>query len=153
MDIGRQSATNRQERGRGLARGGGRGLERWREDAARAYEHYRGRRAGDEAGRVARSRIGLPLSHYTEWYWKADLHNLLRFLALRMDARPDRDPRLCHGHRGHRRGVGALTWASFSDHRLRSVRVSGRALEMLRRSLAGATLPFEEAACPRGRGT
>jgi thymidylate synthase (FAD) len=32
------------------------------------------------------ARTGLPVSVYTEWYWKCDLHNILRFLALRMDA-------------------------------------------------------------------
>jgi thymidylate synthase (FAD) len=32
------------------------------------------------------ARIGLPVSCYTEWYWKIDLHNLLHFLSLRMDA-------------------------------------------------------------------
>ncbi|MEL7472787.1 MAG: FAD-dependent thymidylate synthase [Planctomycetota bacterium] len=31
------------------------------------------------------ARIGLPVSVYTEWYWKCDLHNTLRFLSLRMD--------------------------------------------------------------------
>jgi thymidylate synthase (FAD) len=31
------------------------------------------------------ARISLPLSVYTEWYWKCDLHNILRFLSLRMD--------------------------------------------------------------------
>jgi thymidylate synthase (FAD) len=31
------------------------------------------------------ARIGLPLSVYTEWYWKIDLHNLFHFLSLRMD--------------------------------------------------------------------
>ncbi len=31
------------------------------------------------------ARINLPLSTYTEWYWKIDLHNLLHFLNLRMD--------------------------------------------------------------------
>jgi thymidylate synthase (FAD) len=31
------------------------------------------------------ARIGLPLSLYTEWYWKIDLHNLFHFLRLRMD--------------------------------------------------------------------
>src|SRR5262245_53413817 len=38
-------------------------------------------------GGIARelARIGLPLSVYTEWYWKIDLHNLLHFLSLRMD--------------------------------------------------------------------
>ncbi|HWB54444.1 MAG TPA: FAD-dependent thymidylate synthase, partial [Tepidisphaeraceae bacterium] len=32
------------------------------------------------------ARIGLPVNVYTEWYWKIDLHNLMHFLALRMDA-------------------------------------------------------------------
>ncbi len=31
------------------------------------------------------ARINLPLSSYTEWYWKIDLHNLLHFLRLRLD--------------------------------------------------------------------
>ncbi len=31
------------------------------------------------------ARIGLPISAYTEWYWKIDLHNLFHFLSLRMD--------------------------------------------------------------------
>ncbi|MCY4414306.1 MAG: FAD-dependent thymidylate synthase [Alphaproteobacteria bacterium] len=29
------------------------------------------------------ARINLSLNHYTEWYWKCDLHNLLHFLHLR----------------------------------------------------------------------
>ena len=39
------------------------------------------------ANEVARelSRIDLPLSTYTQWYWKIDLHNLLHFLTLRVD--------------------------------------------------------------------
>lgn len=32
------------------------------------------------------ARIGLPVSVYTEWYWKIDLHNLFHFLSLRMDS-------------------------------------------------------------------
>lgn len=32
------------------------------------------------------ARIGLPVSAYTEWYWKCDLHNTLHFLSLRMDS-------------------------------------------------------------------
>ncbi len=32
------------------------------------------------------ARIGLPVNMYTEWYWKCDLHNTLRFLSLRIDA-------------------------------------------------------------------
>ena len=32
------------------------------------------------------ARINLPLSNYTEWYWKIDLHNLFHFLRLRLDS-------------------------------------------------------------------
>lgn len=32
------------------------------------------------------ARIALPVSVYTEWYWKMNLHNLFHFLALRTDA-------------------------------------------------------------------
>jgi len=31
------------------------------------------------------SRIDLPLSLYTQWYWQMDLHNLFHFLSLRLD--------------------------------------------------------------------
>ena len=31
------------------------------------------------------ARVGLPLSTYTQWYWKVDLHNLFNFLRLRAD--------------------------------------------------------------------
>lgn len=32
------------------------------------------------------ARINLPVSTYTEWYWKIDLKNLLHFLKLRLDS-------------------------------------------------------------------
>lgn len=32
------------------------------------------------------ARVDLPLSMYTEWYWKIDLHNLFHFLSLRSDS-------------------------------------------------------------------
>ena len=32
------------------------------------------------------ARINSTLNHYTEWYWKINLHNLLHFLALRVDS-------------------------------------------------------------------
>lgn len=32
------------------------------------------------------ARMNLPLSCYTQWYWKIDLHNLLHFLNLRADS-------------------------------------------------------------------
>jgi len=39
------------------------------------------------------ARIGLPVSVYTEWYWKIDLHNLFHFLSLRMDSHAQQEIR------------------------------------------------------------
>ncbi|MFN8518816.1 MAG: FAD-dependent thymidylate synthase [Chloroflexota bacterium] len=152
-DIGRQSTTNRQGSvGAVSPEAAAAAKAQWRDDAARAYEHYRTLLDGGEDA-VARevARIGLPLSHYTEWYWKVDLHNLLGFLALRMDAHAQTEIR------AYAAAIGAivaawvpLTWASFTDHRLRAVRLSGRALEALRGPLAGVALPFEEAGMSAG---
>jgi len=44
------------------------------------YEQFLAKGVSRELARVA-----LPVSVYTEWYWKIDLHNLLHFLSLRMD--------------------------------------------------------------------
>ncbi|MDT8367568.1 MAG: FAD-dependent thymidylate synthase [Longimicrobiales bacterium] len=83
-DFNLQSATNNQGRG---GRAGGElhreATRRWREirdHAAGAYEWMVGE---DVAREIA--RIDLPLSTYTQWYWKIDLHNLLHFLTLRVD--------------------------------------------------------------------
>jgi thymidylate synthase (FAD) len=39
------------------------------------------------------ARIALPVSVYTEWYWKCDLHNMFHFLSLRMDAHAQQEIR------------------------------------------------------------
>ena len=48
-----------------------------------SYALYKDQMARGVAREI--SRCVLPLSLYTEWYWKIDLHNLLHFLRLRMD--------------------------------------------------------------------
>jgi thymidylate synthase (FAD) len=56
---------------------------RWtslRRDASETYAWMVGE---DIAREIA--RIDLPMSTYTQWYWKIDLHNLLHFLKLRID--------------------------------------------------------------------
>jgi thymidylate synthase (FAD) len=53
----------------------------------KAEANYREYLSLTERG-VARelARAALPVSVYTEWYWKCDLHNTLRFLSLRMES-------------------------------------------------------------------
>ena len=80
-----QSETNRQGRGgEALTALHPQVAERWtrlRRDAAQTYEWL----VGEDVAREL-ARIDLPLSTYTQWYWKIDLHNLFHFLSLRADA-------------------------------------------------------------------
>lgn len=80
-----------------------------------------------EAG-VAReqARKDLPLCTYTEAYWKIDLHNLLHFLALRMDSHAQkeiRDYATVIGEEIVSRWV-PLTWEAFQDFRFQGVNLS-----------------------------
>jgi thymidylate synthase (FAD) len=81
-----QSRSNRQGREGGApAEVYAEAVRRWdalREDAGGAYAWMLEQ---DVARELA--RIDLPLSTYTQWYWKIDLHNLLHFLTLRVDPR------------------------------------------------------------------
>ena len=56
---------------------------RWKRTRWRASTTYEWLTDNDVARELA--RIDLPLSIYTQWYWKIDLHNLLHFLTLRCD--------------------------------------------------------------------
>jgi thymidylate synthase (FAD) len=60
-------------------------VERWERLRSEAGDAYRWLLEEDVAREIA--RIDLPVSTYTQWYWKIDLHNLLHFLSLRVDPR------------------------------------------------------------------
>ena len=58
------------------------------------------------------ARKDLPLSTYTEAYWKIDLHNLLHFLALRMDEHAQQEIRAVrHDHRRADRAAAVSRWS------------------------------------------
>ncbi len=80
-----------------------------------------------EAG-IAReqARKDLPLSTYTEAYWKCDLHNLLHFLVLRMDRSAQqeiRDYAQVIGNKIVSRWC-PITWEAFEDYYLNSMQIS-----------------------------
>ena len=60
-----------------------RAVDRWQALRRHAADTYGWLLEEDVARELA--RIDLPLSTYTQWYWKIDLHNLLHFLTLRVD--------------------------------------------------------------------
>lgn len=59
--------------------------EQWRDLQRRSKELYELCISEDVDLARELARLHLPLSIYTEWYWKIDLHNLLGFLRLRCD--------------------------------------------------------------------
>lgn len=81
-----QSSTNKQGRDAGASDEVYReAVARWEKLRASAGETYGWLLEEDVAREIA--RIDLPVSTYTQWYWKVDLHNLLHFLTLRVDPR------------------------------------------------------------------
>jgi thymidylate synthase (FAD) len=58
-------------------------VRRWNSIRGESRAAYEWLAQEDMARELA--RIDLPLSTYTQWYWKIDLHNLLHFLKLRVD--------------------------------------------------------------------
>ncbi len=120
-----QSAGNRQ--GSGATLPADVGVRLSEEEVAlqrRAREVYNARIAAGVAREQARK--DLPLSTYTEAYWKIDLHNLLHFLDLRMDRLAQQEIRAYASVIGDEivaRWV-PVTWAAFLDYRRNAVRLS-----------------------------
>lgn len=84
------------------------------------------------------ARVNLPLSMYTEWYWQIDLHNLFRFLALRLDAHAQREIRdYASVVFDVAKNVCPLACASFERHLLGGVRLSIDEAAAFRRVLQG----------------
>jgi thymidylate synthase (FAD) len=143
-----QAATNRQGSGDPLDQQIGANLSREEADfQSSARKLYEARIAAGVAREQARK--DLPLSTYTEAYWKIDLHNLLHFLALRMDAHAQQEIR------DYARTIGEkivqplfpLVWEAFVDYSLESM-----FLTRLERDLI-ARLAQRLAAAGRARGT
>jgi thymidylate synthase (FAD) len=92
------------------------------------------------------ARKDLPLSTYTEAYWKIDLHNLLHFLQLRMDSRAQWEIRQYAETIGHEivRPLFPLVWEAFADYRLGAMELTRLDQEVLKRLTAGGRLPAGE---------
>jgi thymidylate synthase (FAD) len=121
-------------------------LERLESGQKSAYADYK---EMIEAG-ISRelARIDLPLSLYTEWYWQIDLHNLFRFLALRLDAHAQLEIReYARVLLDVARAVAPSACASFENHLLGGTRFSAEEMAELRRRLgAGQPRPGPAAA-------
>lgn len=143
-----QAATNRQGSGEALSADLGAKLTEsevaFQSAARKLYEQR-------IAAGVAReqARKDLPLSTYTEAYWKVDLHNLLHFLALRMDAHAQYEIRSYATTIGEKivQPLFPLVWEAFVDYRLQAMYLTRLDREII------ARLMERLAASGRTRGT
>jgi thymidylate synthase (FAD) len=79
------------------------------------------------------ARIGLPLSVYTEWYWKIDLHNLFHFLSLRMDPHAQQEIRdYANAMFALIQPIVPIAAEAFLDYRLHAMTLSRLEVEALR---------------------
>lgn len=137
-DLAVQSASNRQGRGDPLTpEAAAEVLDLLRRDAEQVYDHYEQLMETHQLAREL-ARMDLTLNYYTQWYWKIDLHNLLHFLALRMDAHAQYEIRV------YGEAIGAMVrdwvptvWEAFEDYRLGAVTLSRAAIDVLARRLRG----------------
>jgi thymidylate synthase (FAD) len=80
------------------------------------------------------ARKDLPLSTYTEAYWKVDLHNLLHFLWLRMD------PHAQYEIRMYAKTIGEqivaqwvpMAWQAFLDYKVNASSLSSIEIEIIK---------------------
>ena len=147
--LGRQSKSNRQGREEALNDAeAARVLQLLRDDAENAYEHYLELLNEDAAGNILNpersglarelARMNLTLNYYTQWYWKIDLHNLMRFIALRID------PHAQYEIRAYAEVLlnilkqwVPITAGAFQEHRLGALTLSASAVLAIKRKLAG----------------
>ena len=107
-------------------------LRRWNEIRAASSSAYEWMTGEGIARELA--RIDLPLSTYTQWYWKIDLHNLLHFLKLRVDAHAQWEIQE-YGRvmAGMLKRLAPLSYEAWVDYDVCGARLSRMELDALRR--------------------
>jgi thymidylate synthase (FAD) len=149
-DFALQSADNKQGRMTGGADAAlyRAAVERWEATRQRAGADYEWMVGEDVARELA--RIDLPLSTYTQWYWKVDLHNLIHFLTLRADPHAQYEIRVyAEVMAGMLKRVAPLSYEAWIDYNLAAARMSRGELDVLRRLIEA--VPSEDGATLRGR--
>lgn len=82
------------------------------------------------------SRVNLPLSVYTQWYWKIDLHNLFHFLKLRLDEHAQYEIRVYAEIIANMvKKLFPLSWEAFEDYVLNATSFSATEMKILKNML------------------
>lgn len=148
-DLAAQSTDNRQGRGTVLTgEEAAKVFQLLKEDAERCYNDYEYMLNEDNFGNkidpsrqgLARelARMNLPLSVYTQWYWKIDLHNLFHFLNLRADRHAQKEIQVyAEKILDIVRLWVPMSTAAFEEYQRGGTHISKKGMDVVRRLLKG----------------
>lgn len=125
-----------------------------KEDATNCYNHYIEMLNEDEHGNIIDensvgltrelARMNLTLNHYTEWYWKINLHNLLHFLALRADSHAQYEIRVyAQKMLEIVKAWVPFTYDAFEEYLLHGAHISRKGIEVINRMIKGEPITQE----------
>lgn len=79
------------------------------------------------------ARICLPVSIYTQWFWKIDLHNLFHFLQLRLDPHAQYEVRVyAEAMSDMVQDIVPMAWKAFDEYRLHAITLSKSEVERIK---------------------
>ncbi len=108
-----------------------------------AYKNYM--KFVDEGLAREIARISLPLSLYTEWYWKIDLHNLFHFLKLRMDTHAQKEIQVYANVMAEMvKAVCPVAYEAFLDFMVNAFGFSGTEMNVLNKKISNVDWNLEE---------
>lgn len=91
------------------------------------------------------ARIGLSVANYTQWYWKIDLHNLMHFLKLRLDAHAQYEIRVyAEAMARIVKDAVPICFEALEDYQLQSLNLSRLEIEFIKAHPVVGTLLEKE---------
>jgi thymidylate synthase (FAD) len=129
-------------------------LDILKSDAEHCYKNYIDMMNEDESGNIIDesktgitrelARMNLTLNHYTEWYWKINLHNLLHFLALRADSHAQYEIRVyAQAMLDVVKAWVPYAFDAFVEHRMHGTNISKTGMEVIRAMIDGKNIDQE----------
>ena len=125
-----------------------------KDDSEKCYRHYVEMMNEDDKGNIIDentvgitrelARMNLTLNHYTEWYWKINLHNLLHFLALRADSHAQYEIRVyAQAMLDVVKAWVPYAYEAFVEHSMNGTNISRKGMDVIRQMIEGKEVSQE----------
>ncbi len=147
-NLSAQSGINRQGRGEILPHEEGKKVRKiLLQDSTATYQNYEKMLSQENQEGLSRelARINLPTNVYTQWYWKVNLLNLLKFIHLRIDTHAQYEIRVYAEKLAEIvKNWVPITYQAFNDYWLEGVSVSQQQVTLIKQKMNGRDISFEE---------